>query len=201
MKYNEIAQMEFIKKITVLTGIKEEVLLQVVKENGITFILEHPKAVPCTAAQKKKLIALNEFISSYREALFLKETIEINSSQKAKDYFLSRLCNKYDFERFEVAFLNTQNEIIATQTLSEGVINEAVVYPRKLVEAVINHDASRVILAHNHPGGSLKPSSADIELTKKLYEALKTISVAIIDHIIVANNETYSFAEQGLLPN
>jgi len=56
-----------------------------------------------------------------------------------------------------------------------------------------------VILAHNHPGGSLKPSAADIEVTRKISDALKTISIKVVDHIIVSGNNYYSFAENGLI--
>ena len=69
----------------------------------------------------------------------------------------------------------------------------------EIVKAIISNNANSVILAHVHPGGSLQPSGADIEVTKKIIAALKTINVSVIDHIIVAENSFTSFAEKGLL--
>lgn len=72
-------------------------------------------------------------------------------------------------------------------------------YLSLFVKIVLQHNANSVILAHVHPGGSRQPSSADIDVTKKISEALKTINVKVIDHIIVAENSFTSFAEMGLL--
>lgn len=82
----------------------------------------------------------------------------------------------------------------------EGTVKEAVVYPRKVVECVLRYNASSVILAHNHPGGSVKPSMDDIKTTQKIVNALSTIGVAVNDHFIVAKGEYYSFAQNGMLP-
>ncbi len=98
-----------------------------------------------------------------------------------------------------VICLNSQNKINYTALVHEGTINEAPVYPRIIVETALRYKASSVILAHNHPGGSLKPSNADIEVTRKICDALKTISINVIDHMICAGNAYFSFAEQGLL--
>ena len=72
-------------------------------------------------------------------------------------------------------------------------------YPRVIVEAVLRHQAHSVILAHNHPGGTLEPSQADINITRKITAALETISVRVLDHIIVADGKYFSFADHGLI--
>jgi len=81
----------------------------------------------------------------------------------------------------------------------EGTINEAPVYPRLIVETALRHQANSIILTHNHPGGSMEPSSADIDTTKKIVAAIEAISIKVMDHIIVAGEKYYSFAEKGLI--
>jgi DNA repair protein RadC len=81
----------------------------------------------------------------------------------------------------------------------KGTINEAPVYPRIIVETALRHKANSIILAHNHPGGSLKASGADIDVTRKICQAMKPISIHVADHIIVAGDRYVSFAEQGLM--
>ena len=81
----------------------------------------------------------------------------------------------------------------------EGTINESPVYPRLIVETALRHKANSVILAHNHPGGSLNPSKADVDATRRIAAALEAISIKVVDHIIVCGGKYVSFAERGLL--
>jgi len=122
----------------------------------------------------------------------------LNSSAKAGEYAVSLFAGRI-YEAFFVICLDTQNRVNYAALVHEGTINEAPVYPRLIVETVLRHQANSVILAHNHPGGSLAPSNADIEITKKIAAAIEAISVKVIDHIIVAGDKYYSFAERGLL--
>jgi len=122
----------------------------------------------------------------------------LDSSVKAGQYVTKLFIGK-NYEAFYVCCLNSQNQLNYAALVHEGTINEAPVYPRLIVETVLRYQANSVILAHNHPGGSLKPSSADIEVTRRITEALRTISVKVVDHIIVSGNDYYSFAENGLI--
>lgn len=178
-----------------LTGIPTSKL----KKETPRFIINHPLLLNITERQREKLEALKDFINLYNEAVYVNETTILNSSPIVGEYFKQRLQGITDIERFEVAFLNSQNVLIRTETMSTGTIDEAAVYPREILKAVIKYNAKSVILAHNHPGGSLKPSNADTHLTAKISEALKPINVKVFDHIIVGGNGYYSFAEQGLL--
>jgi len=123
----------------------------------------------------------------------------INSSTKSGEYAVSLFIGR-TYEAFYVLCLDAQNRVNFSDLVHEGTINEAPVYPRLIVETALRHQANAVVLAHNHPGGSLKPSSADIEVTKKISNALGAISIKVIDHIIVAGDKYYSFAEKGLIP-
>ncbi|SHJ18686.1 RadC family protein [Thermoclostridium caenicola] len=122
----------------------------------------------------------------------------LNSSFKAGEYAMTLFAGRI-YEAFFAICLDSQNRVNHAALVHEGTINEAPVYPRLIVETALRHKASSVILAHNHPGGSLKPSVADIEVTKKIYAALKSISINVVDHIIVAGQNYTSFAEQGLI--
>lgn len=122
----------------------------------------------------------------------------LDSSSKAGDYAVALLTGRV-YEGFYVICLDSQNRVNHTELVHEGTINEAPVYPRIIVETALRHRANSIILAHNHPGGTMQPSLADIEITKKITTALEPISIKVIDHIIVAGDSYYSFAEKGLV--
>jgi len=122
----------------------------------------------------------------------------LDSSCKAGKYITSLFIGK-NYEAFYVCCLDSQNRLNYAALVHEGTINEAPVYPRLIVETALRYQASSVILAHNHPGGSLRPSTADIEVTRRICEALNTISISVIDHLIAAGDNYFSFAENGLL--
>lgn len=122
----------------------------------------------------------------------------LNSSTKAGEYAISLFAGR-TYEAFFVICLDSQNRVNYAALLHEGTLNEVSVYPRLVVEMVLRHQANSVILAHNHPGGSLNPSNDDIELTKKIKAALEPISVKVVDHIIVAGEKYISFKERNLI--
>jgi len=102
-------------------------------------------------------------------------------------------------EQFRCLFLNSQNELIAEEVIQDGTVDQAVVYPRKVLEAGLRHKASGVILAHNHPGGSLRPSRNDIDLTQRIGKAAREIGLKVHDHIVVTKSGYLSMYEEGLL--
>lgn len=122
----------------------------------------------------------------------------LDSSAKAGEYAVSLFAGRI-YENFFVICLNAQNRVNYAALVHEGTINEAPVYPRLIVETALRHQANSIILVHNHPGGSLQPSGADINVTKKIVAALEAISISVVDHIIVAGEKYYSFAEKGLI--
>ena len=100
-------------------------------------------------------------------------------------------------EYFYVICLNAKNVLIHSVQISKGALDEVAVYRRAVVEAVIKTNASKVILAHNHPSGTTHPSAADNEATREVSEALKAMKVDVVDHIIVAGDKYYSYAARG----
>jgi DNA repair protein RadC len=118
----------------------------------------------------------------------------ICAAEYAKSLFLG-----HTNEVFYLICLNAQLKVTHSALVFEGSINESVVYPRIVVETALRHQAASVILAHNHPGGSTRPSQADINVTQNLKRALEPISIKVNDHLIVAGNEIFSFAQNGLI--
>lgn len=128
-----------------------------------------------------------------------KKTFQLKNVEVAAEYIKSLFVGRKN-EVFYVICLDAQLNVIHSVPLFEGTVKEAVVYPRKVVECVLQYNASSVILAHNHPSGSVKPSMDDIRTTQKIVNALSTISVMVNDHFIVAGDKYYSFAQNGMLP-
>jgi DNA repair protein RadC len=102
-------------------------------------------------------------------------------------------------EVFAVLFLDSQNRVIAFEVMFVGTLSQTSVYPRELVMAALCHEATAVVLAHNHPSGSVQPSRADEHLTHTLKQALALVDVRVLDHIIVGGSGVLSMAEQGLM--
>jgi len=96
-------------------------------------------------------------------------------------------------------FLNTQSQLIEIEILFTGTINQAAVYPREVAKRALLHNATSVILAHNHPSGSNKASESDKRITEALRNGLGLLDIRVLDHIIVARKETSSFADNGLM--
>lgn len=116
---------------------------------------------------------------------------------------LRRLLAGTKNEAFYVQWLDTQHKTVSLERIAEGTIDSATVHPRLVVESALRHRAARCILVHNHPSGTPEPSDQDIRLTDKIKNALATIEVEVLDHIIVYDREDKagytSFAERGLL--
>jgi DNA repair protein RadC len=102
-------------------------------------------------------------------------------------------------EVFAVAYLNRANKINHLEVISEGGITGTVADPRIILKKALEHNAVNIVLCHNHPSGSLKPSRADEMLTKKIKEAAVLLDMNVIDHIIVSEDGYYSFADEGIL--
>ena len=104
-------------------------------------------------------------------------------------------------EEFWVLYLNRANKIIGRENISKGGVSGTVVDTKIIFKSALEKLASAIILCHNHPSGSLHPSSPDISITKKCFEAGKVLGIDVLDHVIVANTGSYSFADQGMMPS
>lgn len=102
-------------------------------------------------------------------------------------------------EEFKVLLLNRSNKVLGVLDASSGGITGTVADPRIILTAAIKANAVGIILSHNHPSGSVKPSRADEELTVKIKEAARFLDMTVLDHIIITSEGYYSFADEGLL--
>jgi DNA repair protein RadC len=122
----------------------------------------------------------------------------LNSPQAVRDYLVLKL-GSLTKEVFLVLFLDTQNRLVATEEMFSGSLKETSIYPREVLKRALHHNAASVIFAHNHPSGIAQQSSADEQITKQLKQALDLVDVRVLDHFIVAGNQTLSFSEKGLI--
>ena len=122
----------------------------------------------------------------------------VRDPQSILDYLYSSLRDKKR-EVFKVLFLNKANRITGEQDLFEGTVDETAIHPREVVKAALERQATALILIHNHPSGRVEPSLEDREITRKLEAACNAVSIKVLDHIIVGDNQYFSFNEQGLL--
>ncbi len=127
------------------------------------------------------------------------KTQDLITSPAAAVSFLKACLQGSPDEVFFALFLDASQNVIAEERLQTGTVNRSAVYPRKVVERALHHKATGVIIAHNHPGGSLKPSDEDRHATAAVVNALHTVDVALHDHIIITVSGYYSWKEHNLL--
>ncbi|HEY0751980.1 MAG TPA: DNA repair protein RadC [Chitinophagaceae bacterium] len=137
-------------------------------------------------------------IGRRRQASSSMEKSLVSSSSDVAQY-LQSLLRDHRHEVFAVLFLNRANKINHFEIISNGGITGTVADPRIILKKALDEDAVSLILCHNHPSGSLKPSRADEELTFKIKEAAKYFDIKVLDHIIVSESGYYSFADEGIL--
>ena len=116
----------------------------------------------------------------------------------ARNHFREKLAG-YEREVFAVVFLDTRHRLIKYDEMFHGTIDGAEVHPREVVRAALSHNASAVIVAHNHPSGNVEPSAADRAVTSRLKQALALVDIRLLDHVIIGGNESTSMARTGLL--
>jgi DNA repair protein RadC len=102
-------------------------------------------------------------------------------------------------EVFKAIYLNNRNQIIDTADLFEGTLDSIPIHPREILESAINHRATALIFAHNHPAGDPTPSRSDKQLTRDLVFAGNILQIKVLDHIIIGGNAYFSFADAGLI--
>ncbi len=122
----------------------------------------------------------------------------LGNSQAVVDY-LKVTMGALDREAFRVVYLNAQHVPKTVEILFEGTLTSSVVYPREVFRKALDHNAASVILAHNHPSGSIEPSEHDRQITRDMILAAEFLGVGILDHIIIGANSHFSFADHGLM--
>jgi len=124
---------------------------------------------------------------------------EVFGSPGAVMQYLQLQLSRREHEVFAVLFLDAQNRMIAMDEMFSGTLTQTSVYPREVVLRALKHQAASVVLAHNHPSGTVQPSRADEALTQTLKAALALVDVRVLDHVIVAPGCALSMAERGMI--
>lgn len=166
-------------------------------ELGKLSIKELMKIKGIGEAKAITIIAALELGRRRQAASSLSKTV-VGSSSEIAQYLKAKL-KDYRHEVFAVLFLNRANKVNHFEIVSSGGITGTVADPRVILRKALEQDAVNIILCHNHPSGSLKPSKADEQLTAKIKEAARFLDIAVLDHIIVSEDGYYSFADEGLL--
>ena len=148
-------------------------------------------------AKRSEIVAVLE-LARRAMAQRLQERCVFDTPDAVKHYLQLHLSARRH-EVFAVLFLDVQNRLIALDEMFQGTLTQTSVYPREVVLRALHHQASAVVLAHNHPSGTVQPSRADEMLTQTLKTTLALIDVRVLDHVIVAPGEALSMAEKGLM--
>lgn len=124
---------------------------------------------------------------------------DVLSSPEITRAYLSHQLRGYTYEVFACLFLDNQHRVLHWEELFTGSSDSTHVYPREVAKRALQHNASAVIFAHNHPSGVTEPSEADKHITARLKQALALLDIRVLDHFIIGDGTPYSFAERGLL--
>jgi DNA repair protein RadC len=122
----------------------------------------------------------------------------LNSEKAVYDYLYQSMSGLQK-EVFKVLFLNSQNELLETEDLSQGTVNASAVFAREVMASAIKHHATALIFVHNHPSGNVTPSQDDRAITRELVLASSVMNLKVLDHLIIGDNCHYSFAAQRLI--
>ncbi|MFC1583869.1 DNA repair protein RadC [Candidatus Neomarinimicrobiota bacterium] len=135
---------------------------------------------------------------AYRDRFKMNVGECFSDSSQVADHLMTVLDGR-DRETFVVLFLNGRNALIATEVVFEGTLTQAIVFPREIVKYALLKNAASIIAAHNHPSGEIGPSGDDQQITRKIKQACEAVGVQLLDHLIIAAGEFFSFADSGLL--
>jgi DNA repair protein RadC len=120
------------------------------------------------------------------------------NSREIYDHFKIRL-RYQEQESFICVYLDNKHRIISEKEISVGTLTQSIVHPRECFAPAIQQRAAAIILIHNHPSDDTKPSGADIDITKRLFEVGKIVGISVLDHVIIGDGY-YSFVDEGVMP-
>ena len=170
---------------------------QVNSEEAVAYLNPAKPALEGIDTEAREDYAIRRAMDILRRRL--REPGEAITSPQSSAKFLQLQLAEREQEVFGALFLDTRHRMICFEELFYGTIDGATVHPRVIVKRGLQHNAAVVILAHNHPSGCAEPSHADIQITKRVKDALALIDIRVLDHIIVTADKTVSLAQRGEL--
>ena len=136
----------------------------------------------------------------YKNKVRASDRPKVSCSGDAQSYLLSVWSAHMDrIEEFMLLCLNRANRVLGWAKISQGGLSGTVADPKVIFQIALKANASSIILAHNHPSGNMKPSDADIKLTRKIKHAGELLDLPVLDHLILSEDKHYSFADEGTL--
>ena len=148
-------------------------------------------------AKTAAIVAVRGLLDSYHTEVLTHGEI-LSSSTKVRRFLRYRF-GRREREVFGALFLDTRHHLISNEELFFGSVDRAMVYPREVIKSCLKHNASAVILYHNHPSGVPEPSASDIQVTSRIAMLLQELDVRLVDHVVVSASDQVSFAERGLI--
>ena len=149
-----------------------------------------------TQEESAKVRALRQVVTQYNKTHASDNSKPGTDSRKAADLVYGIL-RDLSHEEVGVAFLTSCNTVISVEMVFKGSVDNVLISPRVILAKALSLDASNIILYHNHPSGSVKPSASDIKMTNNLKKACTLLEVNLIDHLILSREECYSFADEA----
>ncbi|WP_093072163.1 RadC family protein [Salisediminibacterium halotolerans] len=168
--------------------------LKRMKEATIHELMEIHGIGEAKAVQLRAALELGKRIQSVPS----EDRYVIRSPEDASNYVMNDM-RHLSQEHFVVMYLNTKNEIIHYQTIFVGSLNSSIVHPREIFKEAFRYSAASMICAHNHPSGDTAPSPEDIDVTKRLVKAGRTIGIEVLDHLIIGDNRYCSLKDKGYI--
>ena len=148
----------------------------------------------------KELLKVCELKLTYKTTVNINNQPTITSAESAFEILLKNWSDEIEYvEEVNILLVNRANKVIGIYNVSKGGRSAAVVDAKVVFTAALEGGATGIILSHNHPSGNLKPSQADISLTKKMVEGGKILDVTVLDHIIITKHGYFSFADEGMM--
>lgn len=149
---------------------------------------------------KKKIFQVAEIGLVYKRKFSMQDRPQIKSSKDAYQILVANWSEHIDFvEEFNILLLNRANRVLGIVNISKGGVSGTVADPKIIFAAALRAAASSIILSHNHPSGTLRPSQADIDLTRKLKSGGEFLDIVMLDHLIITSAGYHSFADEGLI--
>lgn len=153
-------------------------------------------------SRKTDLFRVNEVELVYRNPIHPKDRIRITDSYSAYTVLHAAWdMNKIDLvEEFRILLLDRGNAVLGLSHIATGSISSCIADPRIIYATALKARASSLILSHNHPSGNLRPSNADLDLTRKLFEGGRLLDIQVLDHLILGSHSYFSFGDESLMP-
>ena len=184
--------------------VKEPAKALLQRFGGLRGVLDAPLSELRSVTGVGEIAAIALHVIRESATLYLREASEgaevLRDPKRLGDFWRMRI-GALRHEVFAVAYLDSAHRLLqnGVETLQEGTIDRAAVYPRRVVEAALRREAAALVLAHNHPNGNVAPSEHDKVLTRAIVLAAETINLRVVDHLIVSPEEIFSFRKAGLL--